>query len=322
MALSNMAVFSEFLQTSMTEVLAQKIDLFNASSQGTIVLQGSPVEGDYSDKTLWAKIDGIVRRRNAYGSGAVTSKTLQQLTDTMVKLAAGTPPIEFNPSQMTWIQKSPEEAGVVIGRQLAVATMQDMLNAAILAGTAAMSNVAAVVYDGSAAKVDPTALLNGVRKFGDRSNAIAAWIMHSNVVHDYYADNLANTERLFNYGTVNVIGDAFGRVFVVSDSPNLVEADGVSAGIDKYSSLGLTTNALTVTTNADFDDATEKKTGDENIKTVYQAEWTYNLGIKGYAWDKTNGGASPNDAAVGTGTNWDLYVSDIKDSAGVVVQTR
>jgi hypothetical protein len=38
----------------------------------------------------------------------------------------------------------------------------------------------------------------------------------------------------------------------------------------------------------------------------------------GYSWDTTNGGKSPTDAEIATGTNWDTYVTDVKNSAGVV----
>ena len=39
----------------------------------------------------------------------------------------------------------------------------------------------------------------------------------------------------------------------------------------------------------------------------------------GYSWDVANGGKSPTDAEIATGTNWDLYVTDIKNSAGTVL---
>jgi hypothetical protein len=60
--------------------------------------------------------------------------------------------------------------------------------------------------------------------------------------------------------------------------------------------------------------------GDENIQRSIQSEWTYNLGIKGAAWDKTNGGKSPNDAALATAANWDRYATDFKDTAGVLIK--
>lgn len=322
MALSDLAVFSEYAYSSMTELLAQRINLFNQASQGTITLQAAAHQGDYSDKAFYAKIDGLVRRRNAYGSGAVTGKNLAHLVDTMVKVAAGTPPVSLDPGQFKWIQRNPEEAGAAMGIQLAEETLADMLNTGLMGCYSALSQNAAVIHDATAGTLTPTALNNGARKFGDRSNAIRAWILHSSPLHDFYNDNLANVERLFSYGTVNVVADPFGRIFVVSDSPSLVTPDGVGAGIDEYHTLGLVGDSLVIHQNNDFTDNLETKNGDENILRTYQAEWSYNLGVKGYSWDKTNGGASPNDAAIATATNWDKYATSDKDIAGVIVESR
>ena len=116
MALSALAVFSEYVNESSTEVATQQAELFNAASRNTILLKPGVNCGDYSDRAFWAKVSGLVRRRNAYGSGAVALKTLAQLIETMVKISAGTPPVEINPGMLKWICKNPEEAGAVIGR--------------------------------------------------------------------------------------------------------------------------------------------------------------------------------------------------------------
>jgi len=317
MALSDLSVFSEYAYSAATEVLMQQIELFNTASRNTIVLSTKANQGDYNDEAFWKKISGLVRRRNAYGSGAVASVTLEHLLDTSVKVAAGTPPVQMPPSQMRWIQRSPEEAGSVVGQQLAVDMLADMLNTGIMASYAALSTVAAVNFDGTAGTMDSSALNSGSRLFGDQSQNLLAWIMHSTPVHDFYDNALTNTNRLFEYGTVNVVSDPFGRVFIVSDSPALL-----TAGVpDNYHTLGLVSGALIVEQNNDFDDNMETSNGDENIQRSYQAEWSYNTGVKGFAWDKTNGGKSPNDAALAVGTNWDKYASDDKDLAGVVVTT-
>lgn len=322
MALSDLAVFSEYAYSSMTELLKQKINLFNAASQGTITLQSAAHQGDYSDRAFYAKVSGLVRRRNAYGSGAVASKSLAHLVDTMVKVAAGTPPVEMDPGQFKWIQRNQEEAGAALGMQLAQETLADMLNTGLTGLYAAMSQEASIIHDATAGNLTPTALNNGARKFGDHSSDIRSWILHSSPLHDFYGDNLANVERLFTYGTVNVVADPFGRLFVVTDSPALVEADGVAVGVDEYHTLGLVGDSLVIHQNNDFDDNMETKNGDENIQRTYQAEWSYNLGVKGFAWDKTNGGKSPNDAAIATATNWDRYATDDKDLPGVIVESR
>lgn len=319
MALSDLAVFSEYVYTSQTEVLRQQIDLFNAASRGAIILRSAAHVGDFSESTLWAKVTGLVRRRNPYGSGAVTAKNLAMLVDTMVKIAAGTPPVNIPPGQFNWIQRNPEEGGAVIGQQLAVDTMADMLNTAIMATVAALSGVAANVTDQSAAVANQAIFNKGQALFGDHYQDIVAWVMHSKPLFDVYDAALANATGLFTFGSVNVRQDAFGRLFIVSDSPALFNATPTP---DQYNTLGLVPGAVQVHQNGDFTDNISTLNGDENIQRTYQAEWSYELGIKGFAWDKTNGGKAPNDAAIGTATNWDRFATDVKDLAGVLIKTQ
>jgi hypothetical protein len=320
MALSDLAVFSEYAYSTMTEMQDQQIGLFNAATHGGLVLQSGNHQGDYSDEAMWAKISGLVRRRNAYGSGVVAEKVLEHLTETSVKVAAGTPPVRIDPGMMKWIQRSPEEAGVVVGKQMAEDSIADMLNAAVLVYAAAIGQVANVVYDHSATGAMSLAALNkGAAKFGDRASAIVAWVMHSKSAFDIYGEALTNATRLFVFGNVRVIEDGFGRPLVVTDSPNLINTTPTP---DVYMALGLTPGAVLVSQNGDFTDNVETKNGDENIIRTYQAEWSYNVGLQGFAWDKTNGGKSPTNAALGTATNWDRYATSDKDLAGVLVKAQ
>lgn len=323
MALSDLAVYSEYAYASLTEVLAQQIELFNGATEGAIQLSPASMQGDYSDVAFFAKISGLVRRRNAYGSGSVSEKTLEHLVDTMVKVAAGTPPVRIDPGQFRWIKQNPETAGVVLGQQLAVDMLADMLNIGLGCSFAALSQVAAVVYDatGNTAPADKLSFLNlnsGQSKFGDNSSAIRAWVTHSKPMFDIYAGNLTNAQNLFTYGTVNVVRDPFGKLLIMTDSANLV----TTGSPNVYNTLGLVNGALMIGQNADFDANEETSNGDENIVRTYQAEWSYNVGVRGFAWDKANGGKSPNDAALLTSTNWDRYATSEKDLAGVIVKSH
>lgn len=320
MPLSSLAVFSEYVYSSQTEVLRQQVDLFNAATRGAIQLAAVPHTGDYSDLAMWARVTGLVRRRNAYGSGAVTAKDLAMLVETMVKVAAGTPPVNVPPGMFEWIQRNPEEGGAVIGQQLAVETMADMLNTSIMAAVAALSGVAAVVYTKTPAGTATVADFNTAQAlFGDAYSSLVAWVMHSKPMFDIWGAALANAEGLFTFGSVAVKSDPFGRIFVLSDSPALVNTTPTP---DTYNTLGLTAGAITVHQNGDFTDNIETSNGQENIARTYQAEWSYNLGVKGFAWDKTAGGKSPNDAAIATATNWDRFASSHKDLAGVLMVTQ
>lgn len=324
MALSDLAVYSEYAYSAMTEVLRQQVDLFNGATEGAITLQSAAHQGDFSDVAFFKNISGLVRRRNAYGAGTVAEKAMAQLVDTMVKVAAGTPPIRLDPSQFLWIQMNPEVAGAALGQQLAVQTMADMLDISLGAFYAAHAGIASNVLNITAATppddtMSFSAQNSAVAKLGDGSGGrVVAWVMNSKPMFDLYGKNLTNAERLFTFGTVNVTRDPFGRLMVMTDSPSLVTAGSPNV----YHTFGLVPGAIRVDQNNDFLANEETKNGDENIIRTYQAEWSYELGIKGFSWDKAAGGKSPTTAALLTGTNWDRYATSHKDLGGVVIESH
>jgi hypothetical protein len=92
-----------------------------------------------------------------------------------------------------------------------------------------------------------------------------------------------------------------------------------------YNSIGITPAAVVIERNNDFEDNIQTSNGKENINRTYQAEWSYNVGVRGFAWDKTNGGKAPTDAALATATNWDRLgggYSNAKTLGAVILKTK
>lgn len=311
-------VFSEQAYSTFTELLDYNIDLFNQATRGGLILMSSAHMGDYSDMAMWALTADLVRRRDMYAQTAVAEKTLAQIMETSVKVASGTYPVRIDPSMMRWIQKSPEEAAATVGRQMAQQALADMLSSAIRAFRAAHEQLA-TNYLEVAANASLTALNSTRAKLGDRAGDLACWVMHSKQVFDIYGAALTNANMLFQFGNVKVTHDGFGNPFVISDSPLLTVA---TDNPQTYRALGLVPGAVLIGRNNDFEDNISTLNGEQNIKRTYQAEWSFNLTVKGFAWDKTNGGHSPTDTAIGTSTNWDQYVTSYKDLGGVVLKTQ
>ena len=311
----DLVVFNKQIYTGMTETVDQQLDAFNAASNNALVLAPSSSNmGDFAIEASFKAISGLVRRRNATASTAVASTNLQQLKKAAVKVAAGTPPIIFEPGQYRWIQESPETAAVVIGEQLAQGMLQDQLNTAVRSLVAAISGNSAAVHT-ITTTASIAALTSAAGKFGDRQSSIAAWIVHSKVMGDIWQAALQNSNQLFRFGDVAVMQDQFGRKFIITDSPALVNDD-------TYYSLGLVQQAALVEPNNDFDATMVDSTGMENIQRTYQAEWSYNVGLYGYGWKTATGGASPTDTALGTSANWEQTASSVKDTAGVILASN
>lgn len=315
MALSQMEVFNQYFMPAIIETLAQNVMKFNQASGNTIRLTTEGFTGNFLQESFYASIHSAQRRVDRNSSNDAESSTdLSQLRHDTVKVAGGFGPILYEPSQMTWLQKPTAEGIEVASRNFAEALMADQLNTAILALVTAMENNAAVTNDISAsAGLSYGALNNSNALFGDRSGNIIANVMTGAMFHKLIGNNLVNTARLFESTSVNVV-DILGKLVVVTDAPALLE----TGTPDKGKILGLVDSAATVSNSNDIITNIQTDNGKKRIETTLQMDYTFGLGLKGYSWDVANGGSSPSDAALGTGSNWDKVATDNKHTAGVL----
>ena len=320
MALSDIQVFDQFYLPAIHESLSQMVDGFNAASNGAIVLANAGNVGDYILNSFYDSLVASQRRVDRYGSNTTVSPTDMSATKLVaVKVAGGFGPIRYEPSQMTWLRKPTAEAVEMISRQFAEAVMQDQLNTAIRCLVAAIENQSSAKVDKTGvSKITQTVLNQSHAKFGDMSQSLVAQIMCGAQYHNLIGDNLANTPTLFTAGNVTVV-EILGKRVVVTDSPSLTVNDlGSPAGPDIYKVLSLVPNACIIRDPADPIVNIETSNGNQRIETTLQADYDFTVELKGYSWDTANGGKSPSDAELELGSNWDLVVSNIKHSSGVI----
>ena len=316
MSQSLMVNFNKYFAPAIIETLSQKIALFNAASGGMFALNTAGFDGDFLQESFWKGIHSAQRRVDRYKTNdAVAATELQQGKRSTVKVAGGFGPVVFEPSQMTWFQKPTAEGIEIISRNMAEALLSDQLNTLISALVAAISNQAAATYDASALTtpegVSQANLNNAHAKFGDASANLIGQVMTGATFHKLIGQNIANANGLFNAGNVRVV-DILGRVSVITDAPSLVASS-------KERILSLSSGAGTVTDAGDIITNIETSNGKERIETTFQSDYTFALGLNGYSWDEANGGKSPTNAELATGSNWDLVANSIKKSAGVIL---
>lgn len=320
MALSDMKVFNQYLKAATIETLNQDVEKFNAASAGAIRLTTQGVDGDFLQESFWAGLHGAQRRVDRYAAnGAQSATALSQKQYDAVKVAGGFGPILWEPSQLSWIQKSPEEALEVISRNLSEAIVADQLNTVIAALVAAISNQAAATNDVSATAGVTYAAINAAHaKFGDASGRLVAQVMNGVTFHDLIGKNLTNAQQLFRAGDVTIV-DILGKAVIVTDSPALYSAAVADpAAPAKQRVLSLADGAGMVMDGSDLITNIETSNGKGRIETTFQADYSFGLALRGYTWDTANGGKSPTDAELATGSNWDLVANSIKASAGVI----
>jgi hypothetical protein len=317
MSLSQMQVFNEYIMPATIETLGQMVDKFNAASAGSITLTTSGFDGDFLQESFFAAIHTAQRRVDRYAAQSSAAATdLTQLRNSSVKVGGGFGPIRYEPSQLTWLNKPTTEGIEVASRNFAEAMLRDQLNTAIAALRAA------IVNQGAATTVDITAGTNAVityntlndshALFGDRSGDLVAQVMTGSMYHKLIGQNLINARQLFLAQGVTIV-DILNKAVIVTDAPSLVAAG--SPGTDTV--LSLATGAATVFDGGDVISNIETNNGQQRIETTMQVDYSFGLGLKGYSWDETNGGKSPTDAELATGTNWDKTATDIKHTAGV-----
>jgi hypothetical protein len=314
MALSNMAVFNRTIQGATAETLAQMVDKFNAASRGAIVLTAQGFEGDYRYESFWQSLHAAQRRVDRYNTNGTPSATsMAQLQSIGVKVAGGFGPIAWEPGQLSWVEKSPAEAVEVISRNLAEAIMKDQLNTAISALVAAIEAQAGAKWDTGTGPLTYADLNLAHAKFGDSSSLIVCDVMDGVAYHALIGQNLANTPTLFDFNGVTVV-EILGKSVVVTDAPALRET---GTGADQKA-LGLVAGAATVYDGSDIITNVQTTNGKHRIETTFQADYSFGLALKGYAWDTSTGGKAPTDAELATAGNWDKVATDIKHTAGVI----
>tara|TARA_Y100000296_G_scaffold83214_1_gene113618 strand:+ start:177 stop:1145 length:969 start_codon:yes stop_codon:yes gene_type:complete len=315
MALSDMQVFNDYVMPATIASLDQMVDKFNQGSGGAIVLTTEGMTGDFMRESFFASLAAARRRVDRYAANSAQAATpLTELSGSRVKVAGGFGPISYEPSQMTWLRRPTQQGIQAASEAFAELLLQDQLNSAIAALVAAIENNAAVVNDVSGSGGITYSAINGAHaKFGDASSRIVANVMTGSVAHRLVGDNLANSNRLFEARGVNVI-DILGKAVVVTDAPALYEAG--TPNKDKV--LGLASGAAVVGAANDIVSNVETSNGKARIETTMQVDYSFTLGLKGYGWDETNGGRSPSDAELATGTNWDKVAEFDKLTAGVL----
>jgi len=310
-----MVNFNEFFMPAIIETLAQQIQKFNAASRGTIVLTADGFVGDFLQSSFYNSLASARRRVDRYAAiAAVTPTNLQQTKDSGVKVAGGFGPVLFEPAQMSWLEKPTAEGIEVISSQLADLILQDQLNTAIAALVAAISNNANVTNDVSGTAGITFRAMNAAHaKFGDNSPRLVAQVMRGQTYHNLVDKNLQNQANLFQAAGVLVV-DILGKATVITDAPALYTA----GTPNKDRVLSLAQGAAIIYDGGNLLTNIETTNGNTRIERTFQADYDFGVKLQGYAWDETNGGKSPIDAEIATGTNWDKVVSDDKHTAGVI----
>ena len=311
-------VYNEQFQTELLEQIVQKIDVINGMSNNTILMGSEDFSGDYKQSTFFGRIANLIERRDITSDAADTDKRMNKKEDVEVVVDFKTKVFEtyenFKRNGQTI-----ETFTSVVAEQWVQEFIKRHLNLGVSAAVQAAVNNSAM-YDNSltASKASYEALLKGQELFQDKYDEVGAYVMNTKAFFDLRRDNLANykIENVAGSQIVTGMTETMGLPVIVSNIPSLSYDAG--GGDIKNRILALRPGAISMTERTGRLTRVDEVTSLENLGVRWASEGSVRMGLLGYAWDIANGGRSPTDAAIETGTNWDAVVDNSLTGVAVV----
>lgn len=306
---SDMVIYNDLAQTAYLERIQEVFEVFNAASQGAIVLDSEMIEGDFRKRSFY-NIGGSIEHRDVNSTNPVAGKKIGAGEMVGVKVPFKYGPYETTEEAFKRRARSPEEFSELVGRDYADALMQGRLQYATAALKAAISANAAMSVAGEFSVDGRIVLTRALRTMGDRFNRVAMWMMDSgnyfDIVDNAIADKIYEEAGLVIYG--GQPGTLGKPVLVTDETPaNTV--------------FGLQQGAVTITESQAPGFRSYPINTQENLALGFRAEGTFNLDLMGYGWNDAVGGANPDLAAIAAAANWSKYANSNKSTAGVLIDT-
>ncbi|WP_320731158.1 major capsid protein [Enterobacter asburiae] len=304
---SDLIIYDDLAQTAFLERRQDNLAIFNASSNGAILLDNELIEGDFRKRAFY-KVGGSIESRDTNSTDKVTGKKIGAGESVSVKAPWKYGPYETTEEAFKRRGRSVDEFSEVIGVDVADATLEGYVKDGLKALTAAIGANTDMVVTADIETDGKKTLTRGLRKYGDKFNRVALFVMHSATYFDIVDEAIAN--KIYEEAGVVVYGGqpgTLGKPVLVTDT---MDADAI---------LGLVTGAVTVTESQAPGFRSYDINDQENLAVGYRAEGTVNVELLGYSWD-TAKGDNPDLTAIGTAGNWKKHFTSNKSTAGVLIK--
>ncbi|AHG23462.1 structural protein [Edwardsiella phage eiAU-183] len=355
----SLPVFQEKLIGTTIQLVADNLNVWNASSGGAIVMGSGTVLKDVIEKVTVGIIDGLVSDRNAYApvGTAADAKVLARMLTNSINLSAKVGPVAITSGMMAKIQTDVNQTAGEVSALATEAIIQHYIKGAVGAVGGALCSNAASQYT-QPARVNVTA--TGMKfptladfplaasLFGDAAGNIKTWAMSGTQWAQFIAyQAVPSAEKVFAIGNIEVLQDGLGRRFLISDAVGTALADVIASStstkLGPDAIIGLVPGAVAITTTG-LDMLAEQKGGNENIERWWQGEFDFNVAVKGYRiksslrteieglrsakladvssyknWELDQG-AVDNAPVKNTGGSQKVPVKNLKETAGVLMK--
>ncbi|HBZ0962312.1 Ig domain-containing protein [Klebsiella pneumoniae] len=304
---TDLIIYDDLAQTAFLERRQDNLEVFNASSNGAILLDNELIEGDFRKRAFY-KVGGSIEARNVNSTDKVTGKKIGAGEAVSVKAPWKYGPYETTEEAFKRRGRSVDEFSEVIGVDVADATLEGYVKYGLKALIAAIGSNTDMVVTADIETDGKKTLTRGLRKYGDKFNRVVLFVMHSATYFDIVDEAIAN--KIYEEAGVVVYGGqpgTLGKPVLVTDT---MDADAI---------LGLVAGAVTVTESQAPGFRSYPINDQENLAVGYRAEGVVNVDLLGYSWD-TSKGENPDLTAIGTAANWKKHFTSNKSTAGVLIK--
>lgn len=270
---SDLIIYDDLAQTAFLERRQDNLAIFNASSNGAILLDNELIEGDFRKRAFY-KVGGSIESRDVNSTEKVTGKKIGAGEAVSVKAPWKYGPYETTEEAFKRRGRSVDEFSEVIGTDVADATLEGYVKYGLKALTAAIGANADMVVTADIETDGKKTLTRGLRKYGDKFNRVVLFVMHSATYFDIVDEAIAN--KIYEEAGVVVYGGqpgTLGKPVLVTDT---MDADAI---------LGLVAGAVTVTESQAPGFRSYDINDQENLAVGYRAEGVVNVDLLGYSWD-------------------------------------
>lgn len=321
---SDMVVFNDQFYGGFLEKIADKLDVFNAASGNAISLNTSFIKGFKQEESYFKRTATKSSRRDLTSTSALTDAAIVQGQVNTIKVfrkwhSANTlgayRTLGLSQAEMAFIAGSAAADDIIEEWRLAAVS-------ALMGGMSIAGIVSSNVHDASDGTLASSDLIEAKKKLGDAAGKIKIWVMHSTVYYNLVANQLASTtaDQVADMAIMAGTPATMGIPVLVVDDPGLIIANGVSSGVDSYYTFGLVEGAVSVVESEEQEVVMDVVTGGEQLLHRVQAEYAFNLGLRGISW--TSSTTNPTFAQLATNSNWTKLYTSKKDLPGVAIESR
>ena len=303
---------NQIVHTVATETIMQNVEMFQSGTNGAISLSTEMISGDMLETSMLSEIASLIARRDISSDAAATVKTVASRDENTIKIYWGTGAVEFKAVDAKRYGADAGAFSAAIGEQIGKGIVTYAVNAGITAVRACIETQAGLVTGNGTAAITHSLLNSSLKPFGDARDSIVCFVMNGAVYTDLVGAALATGGADVAYGAIysGSTGTLNKPVFA-TDSAGLDMTAGTAV-------LGLTAEAVRIIESEAREFMSEMVSGGENIKYRIQAEGSYALNVKGYSWKKASG-VNPTLATLGTAANWEVKATDLKSTAGIIL---